>query len=138
MTVAGRFQYVTCMKISLDVPGAIHVVRAYVPGELRIGDRRFDRSLIVTATTLIEHWRPGTIDELVPGDLDPLLELRPEVLLIGSGNRQRFPDRRALAALYSARLGFEVMDTGAACRTYNLLVAEGRHVAAALIVERAD
>lgn len=104
---------------------------------LRIGDRSYDTSLIVTATTLIERWRPRRIEDLEPGDLEPVLALGPEVLLLGSGLSQKFPDRGILAALYEARVGFEIMDTGAACRTYNVLVAEGRRAAAALIVERA-
>jgi uncharacterized protein len=132
-----RFQYVTRMKISLDHPGTAHVVRAWAPGSVRIGDRTYDRSLIVTASTLIEGWRPRRAEELSSADLEPVLGLKPEVLLIGTGTRQHFPERSALAALYAARLGFEIMDTGAACRTYNLLVAEGRNVAAALIVEPA-
>jgi uncharacterized protein len=125
------------MKFNLDAPAAINVVRGYGPGTIRIGERTFSRSLIVTATRIIEDWRPLGIPDLHVTDLDPLLELRPEVLLIGSGTRQVFPDRATLAALYSAGLGFEIMDTGAACRTYNVLVAEGREVAAALIVEPA-
>ena len=137
MTCPARFQYVTRMKISLDQPDTANVVRAYAPGAVRIGNRTYDRSLIVTAARIIEAWRPARIEELSPTDLEPILELQPEVLLIGTGTRQRFPDRGALAALYAARLGFEIMDTGAACRTYNLLVAEGRNVAAALIVEPA-
>jgi uncharacterized protein len=135
MTGHARIQYVNAMKITPDRPGALHVIHAYGPGALRIGDRTFDRSLIVTAETLIEHWRPESIADLGPADLEPLLALEPEVLLIGSGARQAFPGRPALHALYAARIGFEVMDTGAACRTYNVLVAEGRRVAAALIVE---
>jgi uncharacterized protein len=123
------------MKISLEQPAAINMVRAYGPGALRIGDRSFTRSLIVTATTIIEDWRPLRIEDLQATDLEPLLQLRPEVLLVGSGARQKFPDRATLAALYAARLGFEIMDTGAACRTYNVLAAEGRNVAAALILE---
>lgn len=125
------------MKFNLDQPAAINVVRGYGPGTIRIGERTFSRSLIVTATRIIEDWRPLGIPDLKVTDLDLLLELRPEVLLIGSGTRQVFPDRATLAALYSAGLGFEIMDTGAACRTYNVLVAEGREVAAALIVEPA-
>ncbi len=125
------------MKFNLDQPTAINVVRGYGPGTIRIGERTFSRSLIVTATRIIEDWRPLGIPDLKVTDLDPLLELRPEVLLIGSGTRQVFPDRATLAALYSAGLGFEIMDTGAACRTFNVLVAEGREVAAALIVEPA-
>jgi len=131
-------QYVNAMKISLDQPATINVVRGYGPGVIRIGDRSLGSSLIVTPTTLIVDWRPTGIGQLLAEDLEPLLRLRPEVLLIGSGARQVFPERATLAALYSAGLGFEIMDTGAACRTYNVLAAEGRDVAAALIVEPAD
>jgi len=74
------------------------------------------------------------VDELTASDLEPVLALRPEVLLLGSGPRQVFPAPELLAQLYAARIGFEVMDTGAACRTYNVLVGEGRAVAAALII----
>ena len=135
MTCRASIQYVNAMKISLDQPMTINVVRSYGPGVIRVGDRSFGSSVIVTPTTLIEDWRPSGIDRLLPEDLEPLLRMRPEVLLIGSGMRQVFPDRATMAALYSAGLGFEVMDTGAACRTYNVLAAEGRDVAAALIVE---
>ncbi len=135
MTRAALVRYVNRMKISLDVPAAFHVVRGYSPGALRIGERTFNRSLILTASTIVEGWRPLSIADLAASDLEPLLELRPEVLLIGTGGRQQFPERGVLAGLYAARLGFEIMDTGAACRTYNLLVAEGRNVAAGLIVE---
>lgn len=123
------------MKFNLDQSTTINVVRAYGPGLIRIGERSFSRSVIVTATTLREDWRPRRISELQEADLAELLQIRPEILLIGSGLRQEFPQRAALAALYAARIGFEVMDTGAACRTYNVLAAEGRSVAAALIVE---
>jgi uncharacterized protein len=135
MTLRASIRYVTAMKFNLDQPATINVVRAYGPGLVRIGERSFNRSVIVTASTLLEDWRPRRILDLQASDLDQLLNLRPEVLLIGSGLRQQFPGRAALAALYATRVGFEIMDTGAACRTYNVLAAEGRNVAAALIVE---
>jgi uncharacterized protein len=135
MTGDARIQYVSAMKFTPDRPATLHVIRAYGPGALRIGDRTFDRSVIVSAESLVEGWRPASITDLRPVDLEPLLALEPEVTLIGSGSRQAFPDRSTLQALYAARIGFEIMDTGAACRTYNVLVAEGRRVAAALIVE---
>lgn len=128
-------QYGNRMKFNLEQPATAHLVRAYGPGLLRIGERSFDASLIVTASTLIERWRPRRMEDLEPDDLGPLIGLRPEVLLLGSGRRQKFPERRVLAALYESRIGFEIMDTGAACRTYNVLVGEGRNVAAALILE---
>jgi uncharacterized protein len=121
------------MKFSLDRPATLNVVRAYSPGVLRIGEREFSRSVILSAEALVD-WRPQHIAELTAADLEPVLALRPEVLLLGSGARQVFPAPALLAQLYAARVGFEVMDTGAACRTYNVLVAEGRAVAAALII----
>jgi uncharacterized protein len=131
---AAGIRYVTRMKLSLDVPARTHVIRAYAPGELRVGEAVCRSNVILTATRLIEGWRPGAIDDLQAADLDPVLALQPEVILIGTGARQQFPDRAVLAALYAARIGFEVMDTRAACRTFNVLVAEGREVAAALII----
>jgi uncharacterized protein len=128
-------QYFIDMKFNLDRPAIAHIVRSYAPGLIRIGDRDITASVIVTAGTLIEPWRPRRMAELTAADLDPVLALHPEVLLIGSGPRQVFPAPELLAALYAARLGFEVMATGAACRTYNVLVAEGREVAAALMIE---
>jgi uncharacterized protein len=122
------------MKFTLDRPGTLHVVRGYAPGQLRIGELEYSRSVIVSATTLIDDWRPQHIGELTTADLEPALALKPQVLLLGSGVRQVFPSPELLAQLYAARIGFEVMDTGAACRTYNVLVGEGREVAAALII----
>jgi len=122
------------MRFTLDRPGTAYVVRAYSPGVIRIGERDVASSVIVSATTLIEPWRPRHASELAADDLEPAVALAPEVLLIGTGPRQVFPAAAILAALHRARIGFEVMDTGAACRTYNLLLAEDRRVAAALIV----
>jgi uncharacterized protein len=122
------------MKFTLDHPATPHVVRAYAPGLLRIGEREFPRSVIVSAATLIEDWRPQHMGELTDSDLEPVLALRPQVLLLGSGARQVFPAQELLARLYRARVGFEVMDTGAACRTYNVLVGERRKVVAALLI----
>lgn len=122
------------MKFTLDRPATRHFVRGYSPGTLRIGEQEYSRSVIVSAQTLITDWRPQRMDQLTAADLEPALALRPEVLLLGSGVRQVFPSHDLLAHLYAARVGFEVMDTGAACRTYNLLVGEGREVAAALLI----
>lgn len=123
------------MKFILDRTGAAHVVSAYAPGRIRIGDRDIATSVIVSPGELIEPWRPRHVAELEAADLEPVVALAPEVLLIGTGARQVFPAPTVFAALRSRRIGFEVMDTGAACRTYNVLVAEDRRVAAALLIE---
>ena len=135
MTRGARIKYFIDMKFHLDRPATAHVVRSYAPGLIRIGDRDIATSVIVTSSILIEPWRPRRMADLAIADLEPVLALRPEVLLIGSGERQVFPASHLLAALYAARVGFEVMATGAACRTYDVLVAEGRDVVAALLIE---
>jgi len=127
-------RYVKHMRLSLNPPGGAHLIRSYTPGEVRIGERTFRSSVIVAASTLIEDWRPRSATALEPADLEPILGLEPEVLLLGTGARQQFPARELLARLYGARIGFEIMDTGAACRTYNVLLAEGRVVVAALML----
>jgi uncharacterized protein len=123
------------MKFTADRPSGAHVVRGYAPGLLRIGERDIVTSVIVSPATLIEPWRPRRMSEFTAADLDPAIALSPEVLLIGTGPRQVFPDAGVFAALHAARIGFEIMDTGAACRTYNVLVGEDRRVAAALLIE---
>lgn len=122
------------MKFHLDAPGGVNLVRGYGPGRLRIGEQTHTTSVIVTASTVIERWRPATAEQITAADLEPLLGLAPDVVLLGTGERQQFPDPAVLRLLYEQRIGVEVMDTSAACRTFNVLVTEGRPVAAALIV----
>ncbi len=122
------------MKLHLDAPAGAHLIRGYAPGALRVGDRTLTTSAIVSPAALLAPWRPVSFADLVSADFEPLLDLAPEVVLLGTGPRQQFPSQSLLALLYERRIGVEIMDTAAACRTYNLLVAEGRAVAAALIV----
>jgi uncharacterized protein len=127
-------QYLGAMKFHLDAPAGVNLVRGYGPGQLRIGERSYATSVIVTAATIIEPWRPRSVAEVTATELEPVLGLGPEVVLLGTGPRQQFPDVAILRLLQEQRIGIEVMDTAAACRTFNVLVAEGRPVAAALIV----
>lgn len=127
-------QYVTRMKFHLDSPGGVNVIRGYGPGQLRVGEQVHVSSLILTATTIVAPWRPISALDLSVDDFEPVLGLGVDVVLLGTGPRQHFPDPRVLRALYERQIGIEVMDTSAACRTFNVLVAEGRPVAAALIV----
>jgi uncharacterized protein len=127
-------QYVTRMKFHLDAPGGLNVIRGYGPGQLRVGEQVHSSSVILTATQIVAPWRPASAQDLAPGDLEPVLGLDVEVVLLGTGPRQHFPDPQVLRILYERRIGIEVMDTSAACRTFNVLVTEGRLVAAALIV----
>jgi uncharacterized protein len=111
-----------------------HSIRGYGAEGVRVGDRTLRASLIISAEQLVEDWRPASVADLVPEDFGPVLALQPEVVLLGTGRSQRFPDHPVLAWLHAARVGVEVMDTGAACRTYNVLLGEGRRVVAALLL----
>lgn len=124
------------MKLNLELTGGINIVRGYSSAGIRINDRLYAGSVIVTASKVLDHWPPRNLDELTQAHLQHAIVLEPEVLLIGTGRAQKFPSRELLRSLHASRTGFEIMDTGAACRTYNVLVGERRNVAAALIVER--
>jgi uncharacterized protein len=122
------------MKLTDDRTGGTYLVRSYAPGELRIGETTLHRSCLVRADQLVADWRPQTLGQLTLEDLDAVFALEPEIVILGSGTRQRFPPTQLLAAMLSRGVGCEVMDTGAACRTYNVLVSEGRRVVAALLL----
>jgi uncharacterized protein len=123
------------MKLTDDRTAGTYLVRSYAPGELRVGDATLRRSCLLRADRLVADWRPQTLDDLTADDLDAVFALEPEIVILGSGSRQRFPPARTLAAILSRGIGCEVMDTGAACRTYNVLVSEGRIVVAALLLQ---
>ena len=123
------------MKLHLSHDAGLNLVTAYGDAFLEINTRRHGRSLVVMPTRLLPAWPVLDFAELNAAHFNALLELAPEMVLLGTGLRQRFPHPALYAALTEARIGLDVMDTGAACRTYNILAAEGRQVAAALIIE---
>jgi uncharacterized protein len=122
------------MKLTDERSGSVNFVRSYSPGELRIHEQLFHRSCLLTADQIIADWKPQTLEELELEHLEVIVALEPEVVVLGSGLRQRFPEARILAHLLSRRIGCEVMDTGAACRTFNILLSEDRRVVAALFL----
>lgn len=91
-------------------------------------------SVIITPETIVRDWPPTNPAEVEPAHMQKVLEFQPEIVILGTGRRLRFPAQAVMQRCHQAGAGFEVMDTGAACRTYNILVAEGRHVAAALLM----
>jgi len=123
------------MKFTLESSSRVNLVRAYSRAELRIGEELVRSSCIVAADRLITDWPPVRFDALRPEHLQAIFDLEPEVLLLGTGERQRFPPADIRAAFTARRVGLEVMDLGAACRTYNILVQEERHAVAALFLE---
>lgn len=123
------------MQFTLESSSSVNVVRAYSRSELRIGESRVQTSCIVTAERLITDWEPRCFEALAPAHLEALLALEPQIVLLGTGPRQRFPPAAIRSLLTERGVGLEVMDLGAACRTFNILVQEGRRVAAALFFE---
>ncbi len=123
------------MKFTLESSTRVNLVRAYSSTELRIGEEHVRSSCIVAAERLITDWPPARVEALRPEHLEAIFALAPEVVLLGTGARQRFPPADIRAAFAARGVGLEVMDLGAACRTYNVLVQEERHAAAALFLE---
>jgi uncharacterized protein len=122
------------MKLTDETQPGTNFIRAYTAGEIRIGERPVRGNCIVTADRIVE-WPATSIESLTLDDLEPVIALDPEIVILGSGETQRFPDPALLSAILSRGIGCEVMTTGAACRTYNVLVSEDRRVAAALLLE---
>lgn len=122
------------MSLTLDENNATYQIRGYQPGRIQINDRLFHTSVIIAPEKLIDFWRPQNITDLEAHDFSIILSLRPAILLIGTGATLRFPHAATYGELINQGIGVEVMDTNAACRTYNALSAEGRDVTAALII----
>jgi uncharacterized protein len=123
------------MKFTLESSSRVNLVRAYSRAELKIGEEHVRSSCIVSADRLLTDWPPARFDALRLEHLQAIFDLQPEVVLLGTGERQRFPPADIRAAFSARRVGLEVMDLGAACRTYNILVQEERKVIAALFLE---
>lgn len=133
--VAIRHQrYQDPLKLHLAQNPNQNVITGYGSGYVLVGSERYDRNIIVTPKTIISDWPVNPELELRECDFAAMIELAPQIILIGSGKHIRFPKSAALRGLLAARIGYEVMDTRAACRTYNILLEEGRNVAAALMI----
>jgi len=121
------------MKFHLQTPAA-NVIAALGADWIRIGETEYRQNLIVTPDAVATGWAPAGFAPLTEGDFAALLHHRPELVLLGTGATQRFPHPRLLRSLSQARVGVETMDTRAACRTFNILIAEDRRVVAALVI----
>jgi uncharacterized protein len=113
----------------------VQAITGYGPGWVGVNTEKITRSVIIGSRGERIDWDCGSFEQLGPGDFEKLAQLRAEVVIFGSGNRIRFPNTAWLAPLLKLGIGVETMDTAAACRTYNILAQEGRHVAAALLLD---
>lgn len=133
-----RKQNQRLMKLHQAANEGRQLFSGYGPGYVAVNNVRYERNVLVSPEDVVE-WPVEDFGTLAGADFTFVAAKRPEILIIGTGNRQRFLPAelsRALAAGGAGGAGVEVMDTRAACRTYNILVAEGRKVVAAILVEK--
>ena len=122
------------MRFTSD-PTNTNIIRSCTNGAIQLRDSLITSHLIISADSITTDWNPPQVEELSINDLSSALELKPEVLLLGTGVIQRFPNISVLTELMQQGIAIEVMHTHAACRTFNVLVSEQRAVVAALINE---
>ncbi|MCP4386877.1 MAG: Xcc1710-like domain-containing protein [Gammaproteobacteria bacterium] len=123
------------MPLAEDIVTSRHRFSSYGPGSVTINEEAYRQSLVLTASEILHPWPVTSIADLSAENLAPILETNPAVVLLGTGEQQRFPDARTFALFGERGIGLEVMDNGALCRTFNILVAEDRAVTAAVILD---
>ena len=123
------------MKLHSAVTTGLLSITSYDAEHIAVNGRRLTKSFLLMPQRLIEDWPPASFDSLTDSDLLAVANLDCPIVLLGTGARQRFPAPALMRSLIERRVGVEVMDSHAACRTYNILMAEGREVAAAMIIE---
>ena len=122
------------MPLAEDIITNRHRITAYDVGMISVNDDIYRQSLVMTADSILCPWPVSSIQDLNPETLGPIFESKPTVVLLGTGECQMFPDAKIFALFGEQGIGLEVMDNGALCRTFNILVAEDRDVTAAIIL----
>jgi uncharacterized protein len=122
------------MRFTQHTPAGLNLIRRYGADAVTIGEEEFRQSCIVGANTLVRDWPPRDVASLKLEHLLPLFEFKPEVVVLSTGARQQFPSAALRAEFATRKIGIEVMEVGAACRTYNVLVSEERRVLAAILL----
>ena len=123
------------MKLHLAQNAGLLTFSSHGPGYVAVNGTRYEGSVLVCGKQIETDWAPNGFEGLNAAQFERLGSMGAEIVLFGSGERQRFPHPELLKALIAKGIGLEVMDTKAACRTYNILVAEGRHVACGVIID---
>ena len=132
----GRYcvaQGLSVVDLNLDRPGDHNYIRSLSQHGVMIGDEIYTGPILVSAQHIRTNWPPQTMDELQEAHLQVIYELKPEVVLLGTGARHVFLPPRLMVAFCQKDIGIEAMSTEAACRTFNVLVSESRNVVAALM-----
>jgi len=123
------------VKFQPDSLEGVNTIARHDGGSVWIGNQSYSGSVVVPWSGPVRAWSPADFDALTQAHFDEVLQLQPELVIFGSGARLRFPPPALLRGLIARRVGVESMDSAAACRTYNVLVSEGRTVVAALLLD---
>ncbi|MCS3746465.1 uncharacterized protein FHY18_002026 [Xanthomonas arboricola] len=126
------------MPLSQEHPDYTYALRAADGRHAKVNDQILQQSFILMPDELVERWPVQHLDHLQASHMHAVLALAPAVILLGTGERQRFPNAQVLAACLTRGIGLEAMTNAAAARTYNVLASEGRRVALAMILESRD
>jgi len=121
------------MDFNLEIPRDHLFIRSISDDGIRVNDNYYNKPFILASQQIVAHWDIETIGDISEKTLQLIFDMQPEVVLIGCGKTQSFLPPATQAAFFRRTIGFEVMVTDAACRTFNVLVAEGRNVVAAII-----
>lgn len=121
------------MEIHRDHSDAKYQITAYTAGTITVNGKNYSHGLLIMADHLLENWGPNSVEELSASHFQEMVAYKPQVVLLGTGPTLRFPNAAIFAELYRHQIGVEIMDTAAACRTYTLLISEGRRVIAGLL-----
>lgn len=121
------------MEFNLEVPQNQFFIRSISEKGIRVHDAFYNNPFIISGQRIVPEWDVKSIEDINEENLQVIFDLQPEVILLGTGETQLFLPPTIQVHFFRRNLGFEVMTTDAACRTFNVLAAEGRHVVAALM-----
>ncbi len=122
------------MPLTEDIISSRYRISGYQPDAVLVNNIPYRKSLILSAESLLQPWAASSVDDLNSDNLQMIFELKPDVVLLGTGLLQQFPTPRVMADFGQKGIGLEVMDNGALCRTFNILIAEDRAVVAAILL----
>ena len=123
------------MQLTLENPDFRYSLRGAGGDYALVNERRLEASFLLAPNDLVTVWRPATVADLQPQDMDAVLAMQPALVLLGSGASLRFPAPAVMATCLTRGIGIEVMDNAAAARTFNVLATEGRRVVAAFLIQ---
>ena len=123
------------MQLTLENPDFRYSLRGAGGDYALVNEQRLEASFLLAPNDLVTGWRPATVADLQPQDMDAVLAMQPALVLLGSGASLRFPAPAVMATCLTRGIGIEVMDNAAAARTFNVLATEGRRVVAAFLIQ---